>query len=101
MEPITLAVGGALVLVGFVGGRITRPKTALAALTYDCTGCLHAFSMHDPKTGECNAAEKSALWSTSGKHLGYHPAPCACLNYTGDRPLDVDPSEIIRKINEG
>jgi hypothetical protein len=66
---IQVALG---VIVGWVLGQRTRQLPALEQPRPVC-GCTHHYSMHDPKTGECQVAVGDG--------------ECACVRYTGPVPL--------------
>lgn len=74
MEPVSLVVGGVLVLLGYRLGRLhRRPRPAPKAPTCDCG---HPYAMHNPKTRRCNVI------------IGFLSTPCACLHYVGPVPLE-------------
>ncbi len=82
MEPISLAVGAVIFIAGYVSGRIGRVRRMpRAADPYRC-GCTHHLSQHDPATNACNVS--------INKHDGHGYRPCACKQYVGERPLDLD-----------
>ena len=79
MDPATLAVGAVILLAGYVLGRHTRtPRRA----RYICD-CRHPLATHDPRTGRCNHAEMRSMFDID-------PTPCSCVQYVGERPLDLD-----------
>lgn len=87
MEPVTMLVGGGLVLVGWVLGRINRksktPKTPRAVC-----GCKHHHAHHDPKTGECNGTREVATkFNTIGTEIAWKEVPCTCKQYSGPEPI--------------
>jgi hypothetical protein len=85
-----MITGAALVLVGIAIGWLLRslparrkgPKPVEAVC-----GCTHHHSMHDPRTGECNASVQVSRYSKSGEWTGYEHRPCACRRYSGPEPL--------------
>jgi len=85
MDPVSLAVGAAIFAGGYVSGRIGRarrnPKVGAARNPYVC-GCTHNLATHDPKTNACAASV------FLGSSYGYKR--CACKQYVGERPLDLD-----------
>jgi hypothetical protein len=52
-------------------------------------GCEHHHSMHDPKTGACNAEASASAYDKRGNWIGNQYKPCACLRYSGPEPLGV------------
>ena len=78
---------GSGTLLGFVLGRIGRRKPE--ASPYTC-GCKHSLAVHDPKTGECNAAVKSRKYHEKRGIYIEVPAACACRQYVGERPVDIE-----------
>lgn len=54
MEPVSLAVGGALLVVGFLVGRVVHRNGQPKARC----GCSHHLSLHDPQAGTCQGTVK-------------------------------------------
>jgi hypothetical protein len=52
-------------------------------------GCTHHHSMHDPRTGACNAGVRVARYSANGAQTGYGHRPCACVRYSGPEPIPL------------
>lgn len=80
VDPVSLAVGGGLVLVGWLAGRISR-KTAADPNKPICA-CDHPVSMHREEGG-CAAEIKRPH-----SHKGFEWVKCPCLRYVGPLPLD-------------
>lgn len=78
---IELALGGALVLVGFVLGRIHRPRRKPEV---PMCSCGHPLSAHERDTDRCVATVKQEWWE-GGVHEAW--VPCACVRYTGPQHL--------------
>jgi hypothetical protein len=82
VDPISLLVGGVLVLCGYVIGHVVAPRLSSSSrdTTYVCQ-CRDGFSYHDSITGRC------------------HYPQCRCRRYVGTRPPDeVDPDEVLRQL---
>jgi hypothetical protein len=84
-------VEGALILLAGIGigwllrslpARPKGPKPVEAVC-----GCEHHHSMHNPETGECNAAVPVTKYNKSGDRIGKEYKPCACLRYSGPEPI--------------
>lgn len=63
MEPISLAVGGILMLLGIVVGRLGRRRVKALSPPQAICGCDHGLNMHD-------------------EHV------CDCQKYVGPRPIE-------------
>jgi hypothetical protein len=81
MDPLSLAVGAALLAVGFLAGRIGRAGRRPPDEQPIC-GCTHHRSMHDPESGTCRARIKLGNWFD-----GYHHQTCRCRQYSGPVPI--------------
>lgn len=75
MDPISLAVGAAILGAGFLAGRFRRPGRS-TGLQYTCS-CEHPLSFHDPKTKTCHGT------------IGWDKVSCTCKQYVGEMPLDL------------
>lgn len=53
MEPVSLVVGGVLLLVGFALGRAHRPAKSTTPDPTKCAGCEHPLTYRDPESGRC------------------------------------------------
>jgi hypothetical protein len=84
-----MLAGGALVLAGFLLGRLPSrrkgPKPP-GPVEAKC-GCTHHHSFHDPATGACGASVAIDKRSKSGSWIGQEYLPCACKQYSGPVPL--------------
>ncbi|GAA2777309.1 hypothetical protein [Crossiella cryophila] len=89
MDPVTLAVGGGLLLLGYLGGLLSRRKRAPEPpLTADC-GCGHSLAMHDPTAGTCHAElPRPKSYNDAGEYVGTTYAQCPCRQYVGPRPIE-------------
>lgn len=85
MHDIILMITGAgAMLVGFIGGRVHRPKRALKPPKPVC-GCRHSLGLHDEGTGECHGTTPGDYYK-NGKWLA-NRRPCTCRRYDGPQPL--------------
>lgn len=83
MDPLSLTVGGALLAVGWLVGRVTRPPRD----PFRCS-CKHAFAFHDPTTDACDYR-----WQDRGELV------CSCRRYVGERPpTEFDPADVLRAL---
>ncbi|HET9144092.1 hypothetical protein [Actinophytocola sp.] len=82
MDPASLAVGAAILVLGYLFGRVGRSRRAsrTGSPSYVC-GCRHHLSLHDPTTGACKASDYSVAQDRY--------RPCSCQQYIGERPLDL------------
>ncbi|MCK2239169.1 MULTISPECIES: hypothetical protein [unclassified Crossiella] len=88
MDPVTLAVGGGLVLLGYLGGLLSRRKrTPEPPLTADC-GCGHSLALHDPEAGTCHAQLERMTAHNKYAGTSYEQSQCPCRQYVGPRPIE-------------
>lgn len=88
MDPVSLLVGGALTCVGWVLGRLRRPRqpaVASVVTEYHC-GCEHPLALHDLNAGTCHANVKRARYDIIGNRNGFEWRDCACRRYDGLQP---------------
>jgi hypothetical protein len=78
-DAILLAVGAAIFALGYLSGRVGRARRQPKSSPYKC-GCGHHLSHHDPEANACNASI----------HRDGSYVDCACKQYVGERPLDLD-----------
>jgi len=96
MDPLSLAIGALLLLIGAILGRTVWAPAALraerAALQAEpvktICGCAHAYAMHDLETGHCHDFVKVTRYGNGGGRIGYDRVPCTCRHYTGPKPID-------------
>jgi hypothetical protein len=89
VEPVSLAVGAALLAVGFVAGRIGRRRPpAPPSNPVPVCGCGHALSQHDTGTNTCYAELRREVFDRRGRFTGHTWVPCTCRQYVGPRPID-------------
>lgn len=79
-DPLSLATGAALLAIGYLSGRIVRPKTTTPAPALAMCGCKHNLSQHDPISRSCHADIQHARFSTY--------TPCTCRQYIGPIPAE-------------
>ena len=88
MEPISLLVGAALLVVGFLAGRWQRkPAPPPPQMTPLC-GCGHPLSQHDREHNTCHAELRRDSFDRRGRWAGHTWVPCTCRQYVGPRPID-------------
>jgi hypothetical protein len=88
VEPISLLVGGVLLAVGFVAGRLGRRRTPPPPPMTPLCGCGHALSQHDRETSTCYAELRRDTFDRRGRWSGHSWVPCTCRQYVGPRPID-------------
>jgi hypothetical protein len=82
---LEMALGGGLVLVGFVLGRVHRPARTVKPVAPICA-CGHPLSTHRRDTNECVKEIKHEYWTSSaGTVVKFKP--CPCVRYVGPEPL--------------
>lgn len=85
IDPVSLAVGGGLLVVGFIAGRAGRTRRRPKPVEAVCQ-CRHPYALHDPKTGTCHGTEERDVdidgWYDHAEHV-----QCGCRVYTGPEPL--------------
>jgi hypothetical protein len=87
MDPLSLAIGGVLLAVGFVAGRIGRRRSVPAVPQAVCA-CGHPLSQHDPESTTCYAEVARDTYTKRGKWAGHTWVACSCRQYIGPRPID-------------
>jgi hypothetical protein len=88
MDPISLLVGGALLAVGFLAGRLGRRTPSPAPAKTPVCGCGHTLSQHDTETSTCYAELRRDTFDKRGRWAGHSWVPCTCRQYIGPRPID-------------
>jgi hypothetical protein len=88
VEPVSLLVGGLLLAVGFVAGRLGRRRPAPPPPVTPLCGCGHALSQHDRETSTCYAELRRDTFDRRGRWAGHTWVPCTCRQYVGPRPID-------------
>jgi len=86
IDPISMAVGAALLAVGHLTGRFRRrPVEPPPPPTCSCGGVL---SLHDPETGVCHhQVQRPKKWNSAGKPTSFEFVPCGCRQYDGPERL--------------
>jgi hypothetical protein len=89
VEPVSLVVGAALLVAGFLGGRLSRRRPAgPPPPTTPLCGCGHTLSQHDPESNTCYAELRRETYDKRGRFSGHTWVPCTCRRYIGPRPID-------------
>ncbi|NEW38702.1 hypothetical protein GV794_28035 [Nocardia cyriacigeorgica] len=83
MDPLSLAVGGGLVVAGWVVGRFAQRRPRQGKQLRPRCGCGHDLALHDRDTGKCHAEI-----SRRGMHGMREWVNCNCRRYTGPTPLE-------------
>jgi hypothetical protein len=87
MDPLSLAVGALLVIVGFAAGRLSRRRPG-PALPQAVCACGHPLSQHDPESATCHAEVARDAYTKRGRWAGHTWVACSCRQYIGPRPID-------------
>lgn len=87
-DPITLGVGGALLAVGWLAGRLTGVRTVRSDMPRATCGCDHDLSLHDPETKKCHAEIARQVHDDYGYWVSYEWVPCPCRQYIGPKPIE-------------
>jgi hypothetical protein len=85
-DPITLGVGGALALAGWVTGRQTRRTQTSVTPEVAVCSCTHGYGIHEEGKKCAAQIERPHYWS-NGSRNGHEWVPCPCLSYDGPEPL--------------
>ena len=85
MEPISMAIGAALLIAGSAGG-FTAGRRQRHNPKAICEGCAHGLSYHD-SGGLCHATHQQAEWA-DGSLNRYIYVQCTCQQYVGPVPAD-------------
>jgi hypothetical protein len=88
VEPLSLAVGAALLAAGYLGGRLGRRRSRSPATPVAVCGCGHPLSQHDPQTNTCHAEVPRDAYDRKGRWAGHTWVACSCRQYVGPRPID-------------
>jgi hypothetical protein len=88
VDPLSLAVGGLLVVVGFVTGRLGRRRPTGPVVPQAVCACGHPLSQHDPESTICHAEVARDSYTKRGKWAGHTWVACSCRQYIGPRPID-------------
>ena len=91
MEPLSLVVGGALLAIGYVSGRLgarRARRSRVPATPVAVCGCGHSLSEHDPKADTCHAEVARPAYDRKGRWAGNDWVACRCRQYIGPRPID-------------
>jgi hypothetical protein len=84
---LDLATGAAILLVGYVGGRVHRPRRSDSVSIAECA-CSHSLGEHHEKTGACLAQAERPHYHENGSRNGFEWVPCVCMRYVAPRPVD-------------
>jgi len=90
MDPISIAVGAAVLATGWVTGRLGRRRPEMAEIrpVGEC-GCGHSLALHDTETTRCTAEIRRVRQDAHGNRNGHEWVPCSCQRYVGEYPVDI------------
>lgn len=86
-DPVSLAIGGCLLAIGWIVGRIERTRSVEPESPVAICTCRHPLSSH-AKDGHCHASVERAKKWDSGYPTSFEHVPCACQHYVGPKPFD-------------
>lgn len=86
LDSISVLLGAASAVIGFLVGAMKRPSKLKLAGEYVCS-CTHGLHDHDPQTNACHAEIGRTKHNDLGTDVGevYVPAPAASTS--GNAPL--------------
>lgn len=87
IDPISLAVGAAILAVGFLTGRLSRRRVKDDPAKPVC-GCGHSLAEHDRDTDRCHAQIRRDKYDSIGDWVGHTWVPCTCRRYVGPQPVE-------------
>src|SRR4051812_3369968 len=89
MDPISVVVGGLLVVGGWLLGRVrSRSVDDSLRVDPDACGCGHPLAFHDRTARTCSAEVRRDHYNSYGECTGHKWASCTCRLYTGTRPVE-------------
>jgi len=84
MDILSMVAGAALLMLGWIFGRIARLKARPRPLPDPICQCGDQFGDHDPTTGKCQASHRIRMERRN--HFEHQLVPCSCLCYVGPDP---------------
>jgi hypothetical protein len=93
MDPISLLIGAAILLIGvvlgFVFGTFRRVLSPLEATPKAVCSCSHGLGQHDEKRGNCHGQVlRRSMRDKAGNWLGDQWVQCTCRHYDGPQPIE-------------
>lgn len=87
MDPMGIAIGGGLVIAGWLMGRVGRKrgKSSDSTPALLCS-CEHGYGVHQ-SGGTCHGDVKRPKYNIVGSWVGNEYAACPCQSYDGPEPL--------------
>lgn len=89
IDLISMGLGGALVLSGYVLGKVNRRKPTTHSDPTVCVGCGHSLTFRDPATGACTETAKASVY-VKGELDHYEYVPCGCQNHVNADQMTID-----------
>jgi hypothetical protein len=87
VDPVSLALGGALLISGMVLGRVSRSRANTQPPAV-CS-CSHGWGTHDQPVGRCHGDIRRTKYDSIGDKVGYTYVPCPCRAYDGPESTSV------------
>lgn len=95
IDALSMLAGGGLLAVGYVVGRVRRPRAAVSKPAGPTCGCGHGLHAHDSTQRACTAQQQRSKYNKYGEWVGHEYVPCSCVRYVGPEPLaDVWPTPL-------
>jgi hypothetical protein len=85
MDPVGMVVGVAILVGGWLAGRLSRRQKVGREPTLLCS-CGYGYGAHENQ-GKCQAQIERPHYRASGHRVGYEWVWCPCLAYDGPEPL--------------
>lgn len=92
MDPITLLIGAALLLLGLMlgipTGMLLSQRRVSPALQTICS-CEHGYGQHDEVHGKCHGQVlRKDMRSSTGYRIDDQWVDCTCRHYDGPQPIE-------------
>jgi hypothetical protein len=93
MDPVTLLVGAAILLIGvvlgFVLGTFRRVLSPSEQVPKAICSCKHGLGQHDEKQGTCHGqVKRKDMHDAVGNYIGDQWVTCTCRHYDGPQPIE-------------
>lgn len=95
LDIASMLVGAGLLGTGALTGAflamlVRNPQASRHEPSPYVCGCTHTLAAHDPETNQCHAGVEADEWNDSRGIYVTVIHSCACRQYVGERPLDVE-----------
>lgn len=94
LDILSMLIGGGILATGGILGifatMLLQPSAPRPEPSPYTCGCTHALAVHDPETNKCHALVEIQKYNRYNSPAGKEHMPCACRQYVGERPVDVE-----------